>query len=104
MRADAPIGDADPYGLDLQLALYVCYELHYRGLRRCRPRLGMESRLLQLRAQLERAFLAAVRRDVGDSNPTPRRAAEMDALSIEPIDGDGPVILPARQGHLGADA
>ena len=22
---------ADPYGEDLQLALYVCYELHYRG-------------------------------------------------------------------------
>ena len=25
------MGDLDPYGLDLQLALYVCYELHYRG-------------------------------------------------------------------------
>lgn len=22
---------SDPYGDDLQLALYVCYELHYRG-------------------------------------------------------------------------
>ena len=22
---------ADPYGDDLQLALYLCYELHYRG-------------------------------------------------------------------------
>ena len=28
---DVPVCEADPYGLDLQLALYVCYELHYRG-------------------------------------------------------------------------
>ena len=28
---DIPLCEADPYGLDLQLALYVCYELHYRG-------------------------------------------------------------------------
>jgi hypothetical protein len=25
------VDGADPYGLDLQLALYACYELHYRG-------------------------------------------------------------------------
>jgi hypothetical protein len=25
------VDGTDPYGLDLQLALYVCYELHYRG-------------------------------------------------------------------------
>ena len=30
-RVDLSIADADPHGLDLQLALYVCYELHYRG-------------------------------------------------------------------------
>ena len=24
---DVPVSDADPYGLDLQLALYACYEL-----------------------------------------------------------------------------
>ena len=30
-RVEASLGDADPYGLDLHLALYVCYELHYRG-------------------------------------------------------------------------
>ncbi|MCA1675799.1 MAG: hypothetical protein LC799_27685, partial [Actinobacteria bacterium] len=36
LRGDlvAPVSDvaaADPYGDDLQLALYCCYELHYRG-------------------------------------------------------------------------
>jgi hypothetical protein len=28
---EASLADSDPYGIDLQLALYVCYELHYRG-------------------------------------------------------------------------
>ena len=28
---EAAVLDSDPCGLDLQLALYVCYELHYRG-------------------------------------------------------------------------
>ena len=30
-RIVASVSDPDPYGLDLQLALYMCYELHYRG-------------------------------------------------------------------------
>ena len=28
---DRSVVDGDPYGRDVQLALYVCYELHYRG-------------------------------------------------------------------------
>ena len=27
----AAVEQTDPYGEDLQLALYCCYELHYRG-------------------------------------------------------------------------
>ena len=30
-RIEASVGDCDPYGIDVQLSLYVCYELHYRG-------------------------------------------------------------------------
>lgn len=30
-RIGASVRDSDPYGLDLQLALAMCYELHYRG-------------------------------------------------------------------------
>ena len=37
-RVSAPVGESDPYGLDLQLALYVCYELHYRGFAGVDPR------------------------------------------------------------------
>ena len=30
-RVETSLADADPAGLDVQLALYLCYELHYRG-------------------------------------------------------------------------
>jgi hypothetical protein len=85
-----PIGDADPYGLDLQLALYVCYELHYRGFAGVDPRWEWNPVLLALRSQLEDAFLDAVRRDVGDIGADERADAEMDALCVEPVDGGGP--------------
>ncbi|MGO4445425.1 iron-containing redox enzyme family protein [Mycobacterium sp. 2YAF39] len=87
---DVPIYEADPYGLDLQLALCVCYELHYRGFRSVNPRWEWNPGLLLLRGRLEEVFLDAVRRDVGDITPDDRAAAEMDALSREPADGSGP--------------
>lgn len=89
-RIGASVGDSDPYGLDLQLALCMCYELHYRGFAGVDPTWEWNPDLLKLRAELERAFLAGVRRDVGpvESDRTP--AAEMEALSLEPVDGTGP--------------
>ena len=99
-----PVGDADPYGLDLHLALYVCYELHYRGFAGVDPRWEWNPVLLPLRGQLEDAFLDAVRSDVGDVGADDTADAEMDALCVEPVDGNGSVLLPARRGHLGADA
>jgi hypothetical protein len=85
-----PIGDADPYGLDLHLALYVCYELHYRGFAGVDPRWEWNPVLLALRGQLEEVFLEAVRRDVGEIADDDTAAAEMDALCVEPADGTGP--------------
>lgn len=87
---DPPTDDADPYGLDLQLALYTCYELHYRGFAGVEPGWEWHPRLLQLRARFEAAFLAAVRRDVGEIGPDETAAAEMESLSVEPVDGAGP--------------
>jgi hypothetical protein len=87
---DAPICEADPYGLDLQLALYVCYELHYRGFHMVNPRWEWNPALLHLRGRIEEAFLAAVRRDVGEIDLECNAAAEMAAISLEPVDGDGP--------------
>jgi hypothetical protein len=89
-RIGTSVRDSDPYGLDLQLALYMCYELHYRGFAGVDPSWEWNPGLLHLRAQLERAFLAGVRRDVGQIEPGHTAQAEMDALSIESTDGTGP--------------
>jgi hypothetical protein len=87
---DGPVCEADPYGLDLQLALYICYELHYRGFAGVSPRWEWNPALLHLRGRLEETFLSAVRRDVGEITPDETAEAEMDKLSIEPVDGKGP--------------
>lgn len=88
-RIEAPVCDADPYGLDLHLALCVCYELHYRGFAEVDPRWEWNPSLLHLRAHLEEVFRQAVLRDVGAIDAGVSAADEMDRLSIEPIDGVG---------------
>jgi hypothetical protein len=87
---EVPVCEADPYGLDLQLALYVCYELHYRGFDGVNPRWEWNPALLHVRGRLEEAFLIAVRHDVGEIAPDETATDEMEALSIEPVDGQGP--------------
>jgi hypothetical protein len=87
---DVPLCEADPYGLDLQLALAVCYELHYRGFAGVNPRWEWNPALLHVRGRLEDAFLSAVRHDVGEIGPDQTAADTMDALSVEPVDGTGP--------------
>ncbi|MGV9800812.1 iron-containing redox enzyme family protein [Mycobacterium sp. NPDC003449] len=85
-----PLRDADPLGIDIQLALYVCYELHYRGFAGVDPDWEWNAGLLHLRAQLERRFLTAVRHEVGQLPPGVTAADEMNRLSIEPAEGAGP--------------
>ncbi|MFG3122612.1 iron-containing redox enzyme family protein [Streptomyces sp. NPDC048201] len=81
----APRDTVDPYGDDLQLALYVLYELHYRGFEGVSEELEWDPGLLALRRSLEQPFLAALRRDV-----PPGTSAEeaLDALLIEPVGHD----------------
>jgi hypothetical protein len=95
---DLPLRDADSYGIDLHLALYVCYELHYRGFAHVDPDLEWHPELLSLRGQLEQHFLADLRCDVGEIHPDESAAAEMDSLSIEPVDGDGPSYFLRDEG------
>ncbi|ONI80967.1 hypothetical protein ALI144C_20565 [Actinosynnema sp. ALI-1.44] len=77
---------ADPYGDDLQLALHVCYELHYHGFDSVDPRWEWNPELLRLRSAMEQNFLAALRRDVpGDEALTDI----LDDLLVEPVDGTG---------------
>jgi hypothetical protein len=90
-RIEASIGDSDPYGIDIQLSLYVCYELHYRGFAGVDPEWEWNPGLLHLRARLEDAFLWALRRDIGDACDVATTAAEeMERLSAEPVNGTGP--------------
>jgi len=89
-RIGTSVRDSDPYGLDLQLALCMCYELHYRGFTGVDPLWEWNPTLLALRAELERVFLAGVRRDVGPIEPGHTAETEMEAISVEPVDDDGP--------------
>jgi hypothetical protein len=68
----------------------MCYELHYRGFAGVDPAWEWNPALLQLRAELERVFLAGVRRDVGPVEAGRTAAAEMETISVEPADGTGP--------------
>ncbi|MFF8729118.1 iron-containing redox enzyme family protein [Streptomyces sp. NPDC015171] len=92
-----------PYGDDLQLALYVLYELHYQGFEGVSEDLEWDSRPLACRRALEERFLGALRRDVPvDAADTARRA--LDELQVEPVDGSGSVSHFLRDhgtlGHL----
>ena len=56
---------------DLQLALYLCYELHYRGLAGTDADWEWDPALLGFRAELERAFLQRLRDEIGPVRRVP---------------------------------
>jgi hypothetical protein len=82
----APRPGTDPYGDDLQLALYACYELHYRGFAGVDPDWEWDPGLIGFRQRLERAFLAAVRADVPRHDDVD---SALEGLLVEPVDGTG---------------
>ena len=87
---EAWLGDSSPFGIDLKLALYVCYETALPGFAGVDARWEWNAGLLHLRGQLENVFLAAVRQQVGEIGPDENAADEMHRLSVEPIEGSGP--------------
>jgi len=86
-----PPGCTDPLAdEDLQLSLYCCYELHYRGLPGVDERWEWDPWLLELRAGLEREFEQALEDELGPPSET-APAGEMDlALRAIAEDDDGP--------------
>ena len=89
---EAPLVDAAGEE-DLQLALYLCYELHYRGLPGVDDRWEWAPSLLALRAELERRFEDALRREV----PVPETGVPVD-LALRAIeDADE---APSLSQHL----
>ena len=94
--ADLPVApDAEPYGEDLQLALYLAYELHYRGWEHVDAELEWDPDLLRLRRHLEELFLAALQADVAGGDDLD---GEIAALLVEPTEGTGPSWRLSRDG------
>ena len=80
---------ADPFGDDLQLALYCCYELHYRGFAGVDDDLEWHPGLLALRGRVEAVFERALRDAVPPSDGSDLGEV-LDALLVEPVSGRGP--------------
>jgi hypothetical protein len=77
-------------GDDLHLALYLCYELHYRGLPGVAPDWEWEPSLLAWRRELEACFVAGLHASVPRPAP-PQSPEEMDlALRAIADADDGP--------------
>jgi hypothetical protein len=85
---------------DLQLSLYLCYELHYRGLPGVDERWEWAPELLGLRAELEARFEAALRAEVGRAEPPPVPEAMDLALRAVMAEDDG----PSLSRHIERDA
>ncbi|MFD3737876.1 iron-containing redox enzyme family protein [Streptomyces sp. NPDC058629] len=79
-------GDADPFGDDLQLALYVLYELHYQGFEDVEEEHEWDPALLGLRRSLEQPFLAALRAGARTDGTVD---AALAGLLVEPVGDDG---------------
>lgn len=83
---DPATAPEDPFGDDLQLALYVLYELHYQGFEGVDGECEWDPGLLGLRGVLEERFLSALRTGVPGA-PTVDEA--MSGLLVEPAGDDG---------------
>ncbi|MFF7945883.1 iron-containing redox enzyme family protein [Streptomyces griseorubiginosus] len=91
------VAGADVYGDDLQLALYLCYELHYRGFADVSADREWDPDLLRTRAALEHRFLSALRTD------TPAHDSVEDAVAdllVEPVEGSGVSHFLSKEGEL----
>src|SRR6478672_10403302 len=84
---------------DLHLALYLCYELHYRGLPGVDDRWEWDPALLAFRAALEAAFEAALVAAIGPATGGVD-AREMDVALRTIMEADD---SPSLSRHLERD-
>jgi hypothetical protein len=95
-------GAADPLADDdLQLALYVCYELHYRSFAGVDERWEWDPRLLAARAALEAVFESELRRSVAVV-PVAPHGVEAELRRMIAAD-DGPPLARTLERKAGAD-
>lgn len=83
---DAPVADADPFGDDLQSALLVLYELHYRGFAEVSDDREWDPDLLTIRGRIEHRFLEALRDRIGQ---VPALDDQIDRLLADDPDDTG---------------
>lgn len=92
---------ADPVADDdLQLALWVCYEMHYRGFADVDDRLEWDPHVLAFRHVLESAMLDALAREVP---PPPVEGTVPDRLRRLVEDDDGPQLSSYIQRSASAE-
>ncbi|MES5817486.1 iron-containing redox enzyme family protein [Streptomyces sp. RG80] len=94
---DDEVARAGVYGDDLQLALYLCYELHYRGFAGVTPDPEWDPELLRTRAALEHRFLTALRTDTAVHDSVEDALGE---LLVEPVEGTGVSHYLRDEGEL----
>ncbi|MFF8835875.1 iron-containing redox enzyme family protein [Streptomyces sp. NPDC015130] len=85
--AAGAVPSADPWGEDLHLALYLLYELHYRGFEGVDAACEWDPDLLRLRRALEARFTDALRAELPDMPKTVEEA--FAPLLVEPVDLTG---------------
>jgi hypothetical protein len=83
---------------DLQLALYLCYELHYRGLEAVAPEWEWSPHLLEFRATLEGMMLEAL---VGEIGPPQQPSGGVGELVFELVAADD---APSLSGYIEGSA
>ncbi|WP_328348439.1 iron-containing redox enzyme family protein [Streptomyces violaceus] len=91
------IARAQVYGDDLQLALYLCYELHYRGFAGVSAEREWDPDLLRTRAALEHRFLSALRTDARVHDGVDEA---LRGLLVEPVHGTGVTHFLRDEGEL----
>ncbi|MGW0122929.1 iron-containing redox enzyme family protein [Streptomyces sp. NPDC003327] len=89
------VAAAEPLGEDLQLALHLAYELHYRGFADVPDDLEWDPALLRLRALMEQRFEDTLRDACGRHNGVDEA---FDAVLTEPVHGDGASHYLLRHG------
>ncbi|WP_369142556.1 iron-containing redox enzyme family protein [Streptomyces sp. R44] len=93
----ADMARCSPYGEDLQLALHLCYELHYRGFADVPDTLEWDPDLLRVRAVLEHRFESALRHDC---RHLPGVDEALALLVVEPAEGTGVSHFLMSSGEL----
>ena len=99
--APPPIVDDDPLsGDDLQLALYVAYELHYRSFEGVDERWEWDPSLLSLRRELEGVFESALVDAAGGDATAPEEVEDRLRTLVEGDDGPSVGAVLARRPSI----